>query len=135
MVGAVEGHAAVLPPLPSHVAVLMAVYPQGSACAFTERILRGYGLRTGFYRWAVGTGGGGGGTGGEPGLNVPPCPPPSSPHLVQVRERIRINGQPLSKELFSKYFWLVYRRLRGTKVGYGGVPGLTAVWGALTATP
>jgi len=55
--------------------------------------------------------------------------------LVQVRERIRINGQPLSKELFSKYFWLVYRRLRGTKVGYGGVPGLTAVWGALTATP
>lgn len=86
----------------------MAVYPQGSACAFTERILRGYGLRTGFY---------------------------SSPHLVQVRERIRINGQPLSKELFSKYFWLVYRRLRGTKVGYGGVPGLTAVWGALTATP
>lgn len=61
MVGAVEGHAAVLPPLPSHVAVLMAVYPQGSACAFTERILRGYGLRTGFYRWAVGTGGGRGG--------------------------------------------------------------------------
>lgn len=61
---------------------------KGSACAFTERILRGYGLRTGFY---------------------------SSPHLVQVRERIRINGQPLSKELFSKYFWLVYRRLRGTK--------------------
>ncbi|XP_072209047.1 folylpolyglutamate synthase, mitochondrial isoform X2 [Excalfactoria chinensis] len=61
---------------------------KGSACAFTERILRGYGLRTGFY---------------------------SSPHLVQVRERIRINGQPLSKELFSKYFWLVYRRLRDTK--------------------
>ncbi|XP_052523310.1 folylpolyglutamate synthase, mitochondrial isoform X2 [Tympanuchus pallidicinctus] len=61
---------------------------KGSACAFTERILRGYGLRTGFY---------------------------SSPHLVQVRERIRINGQPLSKELFSKYFWLVYRRLWDTK--------------------
>ncbi|NXY92507.1 FOLC protein, partial [Alcedo cyanopectus] len=39
----------------------------------------------------------------------------SSPHLVQVRERIRINGQPLSKELFSKYFWLVYNRLEETK--------------------
>ncbi|NXW10653.1 FOLC protein, partial [Fregetta grallaria] len=39
----------------------------------------------------------------------------SSPHLVQVRERIRINGQPISKELFSKYFWLVYNRLEKTK--------------------
>ncbi|NXS50596.1 FOLC protein, partial [Balaeniceps rex] len=39
----------------------------------------------------------------------------SSPHLVQVRERIRINGQPISKELFSKYFWLVYNRLEETK--------------------
>ncbi|XP_010216906.1 PREDICTED: folylpolyglutamate synthase, mitochondrial, partial [Tinamus guttatus] len=40
---------------------------------------------------------------------------PSSPHLVQVRERIRINGQPISKEQFSKYFWLVYNRLEETK--------------------
>ncbi|NXF29488.1 FOLC protein, partial [Nyctibius bracteatus] len=39
----------------------------------------------------------------------------SSPHLVQVRERIRINGQPISRELFSKYFWLVYNRLEETK--------------------
>ncbi|KAH0615573.1 hypothetical protein JD844_005014 [Phrynosoma platyrhinos] len=61
---------------------------KGSACAFTERILRNYGLKTGFY---------------------------SSPHLVQVRERIRINGQPISKELFSKYFWQVYNRLEATK--------------------
>ncbi|XP_063000685.1 folylpolyglutamate synthase, mitochondrial isoform X2 [Elgaria multicarinata webbii] len=61
---------------------------KGSACAFTERILRNYGLKTGFY---------------------------SSPHLVQVRERIRINGQPISKELFSKYFWQVYNRLDETK--------------------
>ncbi|XP_038230002.1 folylpolyglutamate synthase, mitochondrial isoform X1 [Dermochelys coriacea] len=61
---------------------------KGSTCAFTERILRNYGLKTGFY---------------------------SSPHLVQVRERIRINGQPISKELFSKYFWQVYNRLEETK--------------------
>uniref|UniRef100_A0A8D2LU98 Folylpolyglutamate synthase n=1 Tax=Varanus komodoensis TaxID=61221 RepID=A0A8D2LU98_VARKO len=39
----------------------------------------------------------------------------SSPHLVQVRERIRINGQPISKELFSKYFWQVYNRLDESK--------------------
>uniref|UniRef100_A0A8D0HG17 Folylpolyglutamate synthase n=1 Tax=Sphenodon punctatus TaxID=8508 RepID=A0A8D0HG17_SPHPU len=64
------------------------VRKKGSACAFTERILRNYGLKTGFY---------------------------SSPHLVQVRERIRINGQPISKELFSKYFWQVYNRLEETK--------------------
>ncbi|XP_044295953.1 folylpolyglutamate synthase, mitochondrial isoform X2 [Varanus komodoensis] len=61
---------------------------KGSVCAFTERILRNYGLKTGFY---------------------------SSPHLVQVRERIRINGQPISKELFSKYFWQVYNRLDESK--------------------
>ncbi|NWI86153.1 FOLC protein, partial [Pitta sordida] len=39
----------------------------------------------------------------------------SSPHLVQVRERIRINGQPISKDLFNKYFWMVYNRLEETK--------------------
>ncbi|XP_051532823.1 folylpolyglutamate synthase, mitochondrial [Myxocyprinus asiaticus] len=66
---------------------------KGSACAFTEKILRNYGFRTGFY---------------------------SSPHLVQVRERIRINGQPIGKELFTKYFWQVYGRLEETKDTHGG---------------
>ncbi|KAA8584686.1 hypothetical protein FQN60_008471 [Etheostoma spectabile] len=66
---------------------------KGSTCAFTEHILRSYGFRTGFY---------------------------SSPHLVQVRERIRINGQPIGKELFSKYFWQVYGRLDETKDAHGG---------------
>uniref|UniRef100_A0A8C6YGQ3 tetrahydrofolate synthase n=1 Tax=Naja naja TaxID=35670 RepID=A0A8C6YGQ3_NAJNA len=56
----------------------------GSSCAFTERILRNYNLKTGF-------------TG------------------LVVRERIRINGQPISQELFSKYFWQVYNRLEETK--------------------
>uniref|UniRef100_A0A673BG54 Folylpolyglutamate synthase n=1 Tax=Sphaeramia orbicularis TaxID=375764 RepID=A0A673BG54_9TELE len=65
----------------------------GSTCAFTEQILRSYGFRTGFY---------------------------SSPHLVQVRERIRINGQPIGKELFTKYFWQVYGRLDETKDAHGG---------------
>ncbi|KAI2554047.1 FPGS isoform 15, partial [Pan troglodytes] len=62
---------------------------KGSTCAFTECILRSYGLKTGFF---------------------------SSPHLVQVRERIRINGQPISPELFTKYFWRLYHRLEETKV-------------------
>ncbi|XP_048021658.1 folylpolyglutamate synthase, mitochondrial [Megalobrama amblycephala] len=66
---------------------------KGSTCAFTEKILRNYGFRTGFY---------------------------SSPHLVQVRERIRINGLPIGKELFTKYFWQVYRRLEETKEANGG---------------
>ncbi|XP_030673738.1 folylpolyglutamate synthase, mitochondrial isoform X6 [Nomascus leucogenys] len=63
---------------------------KGSTCAFTECILRSYGLKTGFF---------------------------SSPHLVQVRERIRINGQPISPELFTKYFWRLYHRLEETKDG------------------
>ncbi|XP_061589212.1 folylpolyglutamate synthase, mitochondrial-like [Cololabis saira] len=66
---------------------------KGSTCAFTEQILRSYGFRTGFY---------------------------SSPHLVQVRERIRINGRPIGKELFTKYFWQVYGRLDDTKEAHGG---------------
>ncbi|XP_029283914.1 folylpolyglutamate synthase, mitochondrial-like isoform X2 [Cottoperca gobio] len=66
---------------------------KGSTCAFTEQILRSHGFRTGFY---------------------------SSPHLVQVRERIRINGQPIGEELFTKYFWQVYGRLDETKNAHGG---------------
>lgn len=35
----------------------------------------------------------------------------TSPHLVAVRERIRINGAPISEELFSKYFFEIWDRL------------------------
>lgn len=35
---------------------------------------------------------------------------------MQVRERIRINGQPISPELFTKHFWHLYHRLEETKV-------------------
>jgi len=54
---------------------------KGSTCAFTESILRWHGLKTGFY---------------------------SSPHLVSAVERIRIQGRPISRDAFAKYFWLVY---------------------------
>ncbi|XP_067144458.1 folylpolyglutamate synthase, mitochondrial-like isoform X2 [Centruroides vittatus] len=58
---------------------------KGSTCAFTESVLRRRGVKTGFY---------------------------SSPHLVAVRERIRINGKPLCKEMFTSYFWKVYNKLK-----------------------
>jgi folylpolyglutamate synthase len=34
-----------------------------------------------------------------------------SPHLIAVRERIRINSEPISEELFAKYFFDVWDRL------------------------
>lgn len=57
---------------------------KGSTCAFTESILRHHGYKTGFY---------------------------SSPHLVSATERIRIDGQPLSQEMFAQYFWDVYDKV------------------------
>ncbi|XP_012287873.1 folylpolyglutamate synthase, mitochondrial-like [Orussus abietinus] len=61
---------------------------KGSTCAFTEAILRRHGFNTGFY---------------------------SSPHLISVRERIRINGEPLNEFLFTKFFWKVYNELYSKK--------------------
>ena len=36
----------------------------------------------------------------------------TSPHLVAVRERIRIGGDPLSEEDFTKYFFDVWDKLQ-----------------------
>lgn len=57
---------------------------KGSTCAFIESILRHSGFKTGFY---------------------------SSPHILQVNERIRINGQPLDNDNFARYFYQVYSNL------------------------
>ncbi|GAA5886902.1 hypothetical protein JCM16303_006754 [Sporobolomyces ruberrimus] len=35
----------------------------------------------------------------------------TSPHMVAVRERIRINGKPIEEDLFAKYFWEVWDKL------------------------
>jgi len=35
----------------------------------------------------------------------------TSPHMVAVRERIRINGKPIEEPLFAKYFWEVWDKL------------------------
>ena len=39
----------------------------------------------------------------------------TSPHLVSVRERIRIDGQPIPKDVFAKYFFQVWNKLGLTK--------------------
>lgn len=36
----------------------------------------------------------------------------SSPHLIEARERIRINGELLSKEKFVDYFWRCYKAIQ-----------------------
>merc|ERR1711865_1178099 len=51
---------------------------KGSTCAFVESMLREHGLRTGLF---------------------------TSPHLIDVRERIRLGGVPLSEEQFAEHFW------------------------------
>lgn len=76
---------------------------KGSTSAFTERILRSH-L-----------------TGGKVGLYT-------SPHLCAVRERIRVNGEPLSEEEFAKYFFEVWESLeRDPKVSENGTATLSTL--------
>ncbi|KAJ8118410.1 hypothetical protein OPT61_g620 [Boeremia exigua] len=63
---------------------------KGSTCAFIESFLRAFGRRTGFPR--------------KTGLYT-------SPHLIYPEERIRINFQPISRDLFTKYFFEVWDAL------------------------
>ncbi|KAJ4883398.1 Folylpolyglutamate synthase [Raphanus sativus] len=58
---------------------------KGSTCAFTESILRNHGFRTGLF---------------------------TSPHLIDVRERFRLDGVDISEEKFLCYFWWCYNRLK-----------------------
>lgn len=82
---------------------------KGSTCAFVDNILGEYRRNTG--------------NPSKTGLFI-------SPHLIAVRERIRINSAPISEELFAKYFFQVWDRLEtstaapdevalGTKPIYG----------------
>ncbi|XP_038046868.1 folylpolyglutamate synthase, mitochondrial-like isoform X2 [Patiria miniata] len=66
---------------------------KGSVCAMCESMLRASGFKTGFF---------------------------SSPHLVEVRERIRINGRPLPKDVFTDYFTKIFDRLEESKASHGG---------------
>ncbi|KAK7290070.1 hypothetical protein RIF29_04229 [Crotalaria pallida] len=58
---------------------------KGSTCTFTESILRNCGFRTGLF---------------------------TSPHLIDIRERFRLDGVEISEEKFLAYFWWCYDRLK-----------------------
>lgn len=58
---------------------------KGSTCTFTESILRNCGFRTGLF---------------------------TSPHLIDIRERFRLDGIDVSEDKFLTYFWWCYNRLK-----------------------
>ncbi|KAK3152989.1 hypothetical protein QOZ80_2BG0166190 [Eleusine coracana subsp. coracana] len=58
---------------------------KGSTCAFAESILRSCGFRTGLF---------------------------TSPHLMDVRERFRLDGMDISEEKFIRYFWWCWNKLK-----------------------
>ncbi|KAI5583765.1 hypothetical protein POPTR_006G045400v4 [Populus trichocarpa] len=58
---------------------------KGSTCTFCEAMLRESGFRTGLF---------------------------TSPHLIDVRERFRINGVDISEDKFLSYFWNCWNRLK-----------------------
>uniref|UniRef100_T1JI53 Folylpolyglutamate synthase n=1 Tax=Strigamia maritima TaxID=126957 RepID=T1JI53_STRMM len=68
---------------------------KGSTSAYCENLLRNHGYTTGFF---------------------------SSPHLVAVRERIRLNGKPISEEKFAGHFWKIYNDLVAKKESDGDMP-------------
>ncbi|XP_045761673.1 folylpolyglutamate synthase, mitochondrial isoform X1 [Maniola jurtina] len=68
---------------------------KGSTSAMCESILRTHGFRTGFY---------------------------SSPHLVEVRERIRLDGITLTRSQFAEHFCQVYNALYNTQSFEGDMP-------------
>lgn len=61
---------------------------KGSTCTFTEAILREHNVKTGLF---------------------------TSPHLVTVTERIKLNSKPINKRLFCEYFWEVFDALHRKK--------------------
>ncbi|XP_063937261.1 folylpolyglutamate synthase isoform X7 [Daucus carota subsp. sativus] len=58
---------------------------KGSTCTFTEAILRNCGFHTGLF---------------------------TSPHLIDVRERFRLDGVDICEEKFLAYFWWCFDRLK-----------------------
>ncbi|KAJ6900281.1 folylpolyglutamate synthase-like isoform X1 [Populus alba x Populus x berolinensis] len=58
---------------------------KGSTCTFTESILRNCGFHTGLF---------------------------TSPHLIDVRERFRLDGMDICEEKFLAYFWWCFDRLK-----------------------
>ena len=68
---------------------------KGSTCSMAESILRRAGYKTGLF---------------------------TSPHLVDVRERIRIGGRVCEKETFLRNFWVVWDKLESNQTETVGMP-------------
>lgn len=49
----------------------------------------------------------------------------TSPHLKTVRERIRINGEPLSEEKFTRYFYEVWNKIESSSSHLDKFPHMT----------
>ncbi|KAL9121253.1 MAG: hypothetical protein Q9187_002188 [Circinaria calcarea] len=71
---------------------------KGTTCAYVNSILTNYRAKTGLPE--------------KIGLYT-------SPHLIAVRERIRINSEPVSESLFAKYFFEVWEALESSALAQG----------------
>lgn len=71
---------------------------KGSTCAFCEQLLLHKGYRTGLF---------------------------TSPHLISVKERFRIDGKVISSDKFVFYFWGIYNTLISTQVSSLYIPADT----------
>lgn len=64
---------------------------KGSTCVFCEQLLTRKGYRTGLF---------------------------TSPHLISVKERFRIDGKIISDDKFVNYFWSIYNTIISTRVSF-----------------
>lgn len=78
---------------------------KGSTCAFVQSILSQYQTN-------------------KPDSPVGKIGLYTSPHLKSVRERICINGEPVSKELFTKYFFEVFDSISNSKTDLEQFPDM-----------
>lgn len=76
---------------PRHMIHVAGTKGKGTTCAYLERLCRAFGLRTGLF---------------------------TSPHLVDVRERIRLDGRSLGRAAFVRLFEHCHGRLAGHPAGF-----------------
>jgi len=84
-----------LPKLAPKVIHVAGTKGKGSCCTFVESLLLKHGYTTGVF---------------------------TSPHLVTLRERIRLNGNSICEDKFTKYFWIVWNALESGKASETDLP-------------
>ncbi|CAK7212955.1 Folylpolyglutamate synthetase [Sporothrix curviconia] len=90
---------------------------KGTTCAFTNSILERYRRKTAEVQEDGSSGN------GRP-LRLQKIGLYTSPHLVAVRERIRINSEPISEALFTRYFFEVWRAFEAGAAANGADPAI-----------